>query len=117
MSGYGTIKCENCGTRRGLVEELWTADGRKPLLCEECAESVRALEAEADTLAELPSCEARQRIIDRAESTEGLVNALRAHDMIQCAACASTARTVADDRLYCNPAAVCCEGERVAALA
>ena len=83
--------CENCGMTEGTIEQIWTDDGRKPRLCEDCAAEVRRLEKLADELAALPSCEARQEIIDTAESTGGLVNRLRAHDMAQCAACACCA--------------------------
>jgi hypothetical protein len=88
---YGDVpgqECENCGTTRGTVERIHTDDGRKPLLCEDCAEEVRRLEKLADRLAVLPGCEARERIIDTCQTTEELVNRLQAHDMAQCAACA-----------------------------
>ena len=79
--------CENCGTTEGAVEQIWTEDGRKPRLCEDCAAEVRRLEKLADELAALPSCDVRQRIIDTAESTGELVNRLRGHDLTPCAAC------------------------------
>ena len=103
--------CENCGTTHGSIEEVWTDDGRKPLLCEECAEEVRHLEAQANALAAQAGCAEREAVANSCESTEQLVNTLRAHDMAQCAACASTRGTVTADRLYVDPAAVCCEGK------
>jgi hypothetical protein len=115
MNRERAIECENCQTTSGCIETVFTDDGRKPLLCEDCADELRRVERLADELAAKPSCEFRQAIIDRAETTEGLVNALRAHDLVQCIACASTARTVADDRLLVNLAAVCCEGMAVSA--
>lgn len=60
-------------------------------------------------LAALPSCDYRLMIIDRSETVQQLVNALRAHDQAQCIACSSTRKTVQSDRMYINPAAVCCE--------
>ena len=86
-----TRACENCGTTEGTIEQIWTDDGRKPLLCDDCAGEVRRLEKLADELAALPSCDLRQQIIDTAESTGELVNRLRGHDLAQCAACACCA--------------------------
>jgi hypothetical protein len=80
--------CQNCGTTCGYIERIWTDEGTKPLLCEDCAEEVRRLERLADELASAPCCEQRQQILDTAETTAELVNRLRAHDMAQCGACA-----------------------------
>lgn len=87
--------CQNCGTTEGFIERIWTDDGTKPWLCEDCAEEVRRLEKLADELAAAPSCQERERILDTAETTAELVNRLRAHDMAQCAACASARASVA----------------------
>jgi hypothetical protein len=87
--------CENCGTTEGFIERIWTDDGTKPWLCEDCAGEVRRLEKLADEWATLPSCQEREQILDAAETTAGLVNRLRAHDMAQCAACASARARVA----------------------
>ena len=96
MQGWAVEKrCENCGATEGFIERIWTDDGAKPLLCEDCAEEVRRLEKLADEWAMLPSCQEREQILDTAETTAGLVNRLRAHDMAQCAACASARARVA----------------------
>ena len=94
MSNYKTNDkvekgCENCGTTEGFIERIWTDDGTKPWLCEDCGGEVRRLEKLADELAAAPSCQQRERILDTAEITAELVNRLRAHDMAQCADCAS----------------------------
>ena len=89
--------CHHCGTTRGYIEEIWTDDGGKPLLCEDCAGAVRRLEKLADDLAAAPSCPQREQILDTAETTAVLVNQLRAHDLAHCAACASLRATVASD--------------------
>jgi hypothetical protein len=81
--------CENCGTTRGFINEIWTDDGRMPLLCEDCAAEVRRLEMLADELAARPGCEERAALVDSCEGTWQLVNALRAHDMTPCTGCAS----------------------------
>ena len=87
--------CENCGTTEGFIERIWTDDGTKPWLCEDCAGEVRRLEKLADELAAAPSCQEREQILDTAETTAELVNRLRAHDMAQCAYCASARTRVA----------------------
>jgi hypothetical protein len=107
VASYG---CKNCGATTNLTD-FWPDDQPKPVtLCEDCCEAQAAVEAEADRLSALPSCDYRLMIIDRSETVQQLVNALRAHDMTPCFACASTRKTVQTDRLYVNPAAVCCEG-------
>ena len=53
---------------------------------------------------------ARASIIDTASPADELMKLLRAHDLAECAACASTRGTVAADRLHVSPVAVCCEG-------
>jgi hypothetical protein len=82
--------CQNCGTRHDwyLLHEYQTDDGRTLNLCHDCCTEFARIEKLAIELAEMPSCEARQSIIDRAETTEILVNGLSAHDL-RCA-CAST---------------------------
>lgn len=94
MSGgdVGRRACENCGTTGGYIVEIWTDDGTRPLLCEDCAEEVRRLEQLADALAMIPGCEERHRIVERAETTAGLVNRLRGHDLLPCGACAELRR-------------------------
>ena len=84
--------CQNCGTGRGPIEQIWTDDGTKPLLCEDCAAEVRRLEKRADELAAAPGCPHRQQIVDTAESTAELVNRLLAHDMADCVGCSSVRR-------------------------
>src|SRR5580658_8937573 len=61
-------------------------------LCEDCAEEVRHLEEVADELTAMGGCEERQAMVDRAETTGGLVNRLRAHDMSPCNACTARRR-------------------------
>jgi hypothetical protein len=78
--------CENCGSTRGDIGTIFTDDGRKPMLCEDCRDEVRRLEAKADFLAAKPGCEERQGIIEKAETTEWLVNTLECHD-ITCRQC------------------------------
>jgi hypothetical protein len=92
-------KCENCRTTEGFIERIWTDDGTKPWLCEDCAGEVRRLEKLADEWAAAPSCPERERILDTAETTSGLVKRLRAHDMAQCAECelATGAHVAAND--------------------
>jgi len=68
-------------------------DGRKPLLCEDCAGEVRRLEGEADALAARRGCDERVALMNSTESTEQFVNALRAHDMMPCAGCAAARAT------------------------
>jgi hypothetical protein len=104
--------CTNCETTRGYLNTIWINDSAFPvLLCEDCAEEVHRIEAEADRLAALQSsCDRRALLIDRAQTTGELVNLLRAHDM-ECVICGSTRKTVVSDRLYVNSAAVCCNLE------
>ncbi|HEX3818813.1 MAG TPA: hypothetical protein VHW45_00700 [Candidatus Sulfotelmatobacter sp.] len=87
--------CENCGSTQGYIDSTWTDDGTKPRLCQECAGEIRRLEKLADRLADAPSCQRRQEILDASEPTAVLVNRLRAHDMEQCAACAALCARVA----------------------
>jgi protein-arginine kinase activator protein McsA len=100
--------CENCGTSRGHIEQIWTDDGTKPLLCEDCAEEVRRIEQLADELAKAPSCPERQQILDTAETTAGLMNRLQAHDIAQCAACGASLSSAA---LGPGREATLCEGK------
>jgi len=87
--------CVNCKTTRGFLNSIWLNDSEKPvLLCEDCAEEAHRIEQEAEALTAMPSCEARQRIIDEAASTGELVNRLRAHDLAQCVACAAGRKSV-----------------------
>lgn len=86
--------CANCG-QTGDFSEVWTDDGRRLELCDDCAAEERRMERLADQLAALPSCETRQRIIESAATTAGLVNALRAHDLARCASCCCDMREVA----------------------
>jgi hypothetical protein len=81
--------CQNCSATDGDITQIWTDDGTRPWLCDDCAQEVRRLERAADELASVPSCELRQQILDTLETTAQLVNRLRAHDMSQCAGCAS----------------------------
>jgi hypothetical protein len=81
--------CQNCGNTRGYIDEIWTDDGEKRRLCEECAEEVRRQEKLADELASLPCCEERQKILDTSDTTAELVNRLQGHDLARCAGCAS----------------------------
>ncbi len=102
--------CQNCKATSDLYD-YWPDDQPKSvLLCNDCCEAQAAVEAEANTLAALPSCDYRAMLIDRAETVQQLVNVLKAHDQAACIACSSTRKTVQSDRLYVNPAAVCCEG-------
>ena len=87
--------CQNCGTTEGFIERIWTDDGTKPWLCEDCGEEVRRLEKLADELATAPSCRQREQVLDTSETTAELVNRLRAHDMAHCADCASARARIA----------------------
>lgn len=102
--------CGNCG-ETGFLVEIWTDDGRRLLLCDDCAAEERRVETLADQLAAMPSCETRRQLIEDANTTAGLVNALRAHDLSRCVYCYSDRKAVQRDREYVNPDAVCCEGE------
>jgi hypothetical protein len=97
LASAAVLACQNCGTTGGYIEEIWTDDGGKPLLCEDCAGEVRRLEKLADELAAAPSCPQRQQILDTVETTTELVNRLRAHDMLPCVACASARTSAALD--------------------
>jgi hypothetical protein len=104
--------CFNCKTTPALADlnDYWPDDQPKPIrLCDDCMKEQQRVEAEADQLAALPSCDFRQMLIDRAETVGQLVNLLKAHDQAECFSCASTRKAVQSDRLYLNPAAVCCE--------
>jgi hypothetical protein len=112
MPGWAVEKrCENCGITEGFIERIWTDDGTKPLLCEDCAEEVHRLEKLADEWATWPSCQEREQILDTAETTAGLVNRLRAHDMAQCAACGSAGARVAARAEAENSASPCRQGK------
>lgn len=91
-------RCENCGTSGGHIVEIWTDDGTRAWLCEDCAEEVRRLERVAEELAAMAGCEVRDGIVERAETTAGLVNCLRAHDMAECSVCAVVRRKAAVGR-------------------
>jgi hypothetical protein len=80
------FECKNCQTTKGLIETHLTDEGWI-FLCDDCAEENHRMELQADQLAALPSCETRQQIIDNAETTMQLVNALRAHDQHPCPSC------------------------------
>jgi alpha-D-ribose 1-methylphosphonate 5-phosphate C-P lyase len=60
LDSAAVLACHHCGTTCGYIEEIWTDDGGKPLLCEDCAGEVRRLEKLADELAAAPSCPQRQ---------------------------------------------------------
>jgi hypothetical protein len=105
LSSSAVNVCQNCGATHGYIEEIWTDDGRKPLLCEDCAEEVRRMEKRADELAAALGCPERQQILDTVDTTVGLVNRLRAHDMAQCAACASARASVATECQIPHPSA------------
>src|SRR4051794_40041462 len=83
---------------------------RPTVLSDRGAEADAKRDAQAGELVSAPSCEGRPLIIDTASSGAELVKLLRAHDLAECAACASTRGTVAADRLHVSPVAVCCEG-------
>lgn len=105
-------KCFNCqakSTNGTWLSEYTTETGEEILLCDECREEEARVERKADELAKLPSCDYRAMIVDQAHSSRELANLLEAHDLY-CEACRSTRKTVQDDRLYVQPAAVCCEG-------
>jgi hypothetical protein len=108
--------CGDCHTPTDAssLYDVWTDDGRRLLLCEECAAKIRALEALADQLLVMPSCQERLRIIDCAISTADLVKALRAHDEAQCVYCASTRKTIHHRSHVTAPAAVGRDEERIA---
>jgi len=97
LAAAAVLACPHCGTTGGYIEEIWTDDGGKPMLCEDCAGEVRRLEKLADELAAAPSCQQRQQILDTVETTTELVNRLRAHDLVPCAACASARTSAAID--------------------
>jgi hypothetical protein len=103
--------CQNCGVTHGYLAEVWTDDGTKPLLCDDCAQEVRRLEKLADELAAASGCQDRQQILDTAETTAELVNRLRAHDMADCMGCASARVSVAADEQPVNSTPICRQGE------
>jgi hypothetical protein len=78
---YALSECVNCQTTKGFLDTIQTDDGQTLLVCEECGDAIRQEEAKADELAALPSCDARQQIIDTATSTGNVVNRLKAHDL------------------------------------
>lgn len=110
LSSAAVLECANCETTVGPIETYMTDDGKQLRLCGDCCETERRMEQRANELAALPSCDARQQIIDTATTTRGLTFGLVSHDLA-CVACASTRKTVQDDRLYVAPGAVCCEGK------
>ncbi len=102
--------CDGCARRDAALFDFSTDDGHNLRMCNECCAEERRIELRADELAALPSCDRRAMLIDLADTTRGLVNTLQAHD-VSCAACASTRKTVAEDRMHVAPGAVCCEGQ------
>lgn len=94
--------CHNCGAKASdgtwltpvalhgaILDNAWA--------CDDCMAEEARLEAEGGALALLPSCDERQRIIDRAESVAQLVNQLRAHDQTGCPDCAAIELAACDD--------------------
>ena len=75
-----------------------------------CAEGDGRRDAQAGDLVSVLSCERRALIMETASPAAALVKVLCAHDLVECAACASTKATVAADRLHVSAVAVCCEG-------
>lgn len=100
--------CANCDRTDAILFDFSTDDGKQLRMCDDCCAEERGLELLADQLAAAPSCDRRAMIVDLADTTRGLVNQLQAHDL-SCAVCASTRKTVSEDRLYVAPGAVCCE--------
>jgi hypothetical protein len=92
--GNGVVVCRHCGTGEGFIEQVWTDDGAKPLLCENCRAAVRSLESMADKLAAVLGCPERQQILEETETTAALVRRLCAHDLAGCAACALLRRGI-----------------------
>jgi protein-arginine kinase activator protein McsA len=85
------LACENCGATEGFIDWIYTDDGRKPHLCEDCIEEQRRIERMADEMSSVPSaCQTRQQIIDESETVQELVNRSRGHDLIGCAECGAT---------------------------
>jgi protein-arginine kinase activator protein McsA len=80
------FECTNCKTTQGLIETHITNEGWV-YLCDDCAAEDQRMEVLAEQLAASPSCEARQRLMDTAETTGDLVNRLRAHDQTACNMC------------------------------
>jgi hypothetical protein len=90
----GQMVCFDC--QEGLDRAAWVAKYEAPLT------GVRAL---------LYADEQPGRLISaygHGSSEEEMLSLLRAH-IAECAHCGSTAATVQTDRLYLNPAAVCCD--------
>lgn len=74
------LGCINCGSTENLMD-IWPDDSDKSVrACYDCCEEIRRVEAIADQLAALPSCDVRQAIIDNTDTTRIMVNALTAHD-------------------------------------
>jgi hypothetical protein len=82
--------CYNCGETRcaltpvaincAILDNAWS--------CDECMEEEARLQDEALELARYGECcKARDRIVNTAQSTRELVNALKAHDQAGCIAC------------------------------
>jgi hypothetical protein len=106
-------RCTDCGAKSS--HGVWLTEYTLPenvnlLLCDDCITEQKKVETAADELAVLPSCEARQRIVERPNKTvQQLVNALLAHDL-GCAECASTRKAAQEDRTSVTPAAVKSDG-------
>jgi hypothetical protein len=99
--------CGNCGrTGRRLT---YLADWSH-MSCDDCAAEGEHVEEEIVRLSS-PLCPEQATIMNTAETIGELANRLRAHELTECVACASTGKTVIEDRLHVNPAAICCEGE------
>jgi len=84
--------CYNCNATAAhgtWLSEYMLPDGTEVLACDDCIVERERMEREGNEMAAKPSCEERQRIIDRAQSTAQLVNALRAHDQTGCLGCAA----------------------------
>lgn len=86
---HSSERCANCGRTDQILSDVITCDGRSELLCDECVEEDRKLEAEAIALVDTGLlCEEREQLIEKAQSTTELVNRVKYHDMT-CAACSS----------------------------
>jgi hypothetical protein len=106
------LHCESnrgCLTRRGLRLDP-NAERTAEILCDDCAAADRKLDLEADALVALSSCPVREEIIDATTSVKAMVQALKAHDLTQCAVCAATRRPVVEDRPHMDLESACREG-------
>jgi hypothetical protein len=110
LSRHTCLRCEAKSSDGYYLSEVITFEGTREILCDDCAAADRKLDLEADALVALSSCPVREEIIDATTSIKAMVEALKAHDLTQCAACAATRRPMVKDRPHMDLESVCHEG-------